>query len=384
MTIIIFSSTLEGHHLEYIHHIYEMAIEDVGHTYIFLLPSSFLEKREKLEWVHSKNVRFDIFEEFREVNTKSVIKRLLGSSYKITRIVAQAVKKYDPDYVYTNLMMGFVPFAPLLIKRQTRLIGIIYRIYLHDIGVRSKYSLFQDRLKYWMMSKFDIFYRLLILNDNASVLRLNKVYNTKKFVPIPDPYIPLEIKEIEDIRRGYGIGENKILFVHFGAMNSNKGTLDLLESLVKMEDEECREYAFFLAGRVDKKIKQRFMELVDKVKGKVQIVVKDDYCSYEFFASLCAACNAIVIPYKRTAQSSGLIGYASQFGKPVIAPAKGLLGQLVREYGLGILIEEVTSENLMAAFQKIAKGNYQKPSKRYCEENTIESFQKTIKNCVHS
>ena len=167
-------------------------------------------------------------------------------------------------------------------------------------------------------------------------------------------------------------------------MNSNKGTLDLLESLIKMEDKECREYAFFLAGRVDKKIKQRFMELVDKVKGKVQIVVKDDYCSYEFFASLCVACDAIVIPYKRTAQSSGLIGYASQFGKPVIAPAKGLLGQLVREYGLGILIEEVTSENLMAAFQKIAKGNYQKPSKRYCEENTIESFQKTIKNCIHS
>ena len=384
MTIIIFSNSLEGHHLEYIHHIYEMAIEETAHTYIFLLPSSFMEKGKKLRWIQRENVRFDLFGEYKEKNTKNVLKRLLGSSYKTTKIVAQAVKKYNPQYVYTNLMMGFVPFAPLFINRRIKLIGIIYRIYLYDVGIRSKWSILQDRLKYWMMSKFNIFYRILILNDNASAFRLNKIYNTNKFVSIPDPYIPLDIKGIEDIRKGYGIENSKILFAHFGAMNSNKGTLDLLESLAKMTGEECSRYSFFLAGKVDEKIKQHFSALVDDVKNKVQIIVKDEYCSYEFFASLCVACDAIVIPYKRTAQSSGLIGYASQFGKPVIAPAKGLLGQLVREFGLGILIDDISSENLIAAYHKIALGNYQKPSKRYCEENTIEKFQKTINNCLQS
>lgn len=384
MTTIVFTNSLDGHHLEYIHHVYEMAVKDIENSYVFLLPVSFAEKQAKFEWILTKNVRFDFFEEYREIKTKNVLKRLLGSSYKTTKIVAQAVKKFNPQYVYTNLMIGFVPFAPIFIKRRVRLIGIIYRIYLYDVGIRSKWSIFQDRLKYLVMSKFNVFYRIMILNDKTGAHQLNKIYNTNKFVPIPDPYIPLDRKGIEDIRKGYGIENSKILFAHFGAMNSNKGTLDLLESLVKLTGEECSRYSFFLAGKVDEKIKQHFSALVDDVKNKVQIIVKDEYCSYEFFASLCVACDAIVIPYKRTAQSSGLIGYASQFGKPVIAPAKGLLGQLVREFGLGIQIDNISSENLIAAYHKIALGNYQKPSKRYCEENTIENFQKTINNCLQS
>ena len=376
MNIMVFTNTLEGHHLEYIHHVYEFAKDDADNNYTFVLPRSFLKIRDKLIWEPAKQIVFDLYDETELKSSKS-----LYYSYTTCRFVSQVAKKHNTDIIYSNLAIIFVPFAPLIIGRKRRIIGIIYRIYLHDIGVRSKLAIMQDKLKYWIMSKFSIFYRVLILNDEDSAVQLNKIYNTTKFIAIPDPYVPISIDQMENIRQIYSIRDNKILFAHFGVMNGNKGTLELLKSLKEMSNEDCEKYTFFLAGRVDESIRERFYSLIEEFKDKVQIIVKDEYCSYEFLGSLCTACDAIVTPYKRTAQSSGLIGYASQFGKPVIAPYKGLLGQLVKKYELGILIQDTTPTSLLSAYRDVYLGNYQKPSKRYCEEKTIYNFQQTIKKC---
>lgn len=377
MNVMVFTNTLDGHHLEYIHHIYELAKNDVDNHYFFVLPLSFQKIRDKLIWSPAKHIEFDLFDEALINGSKP-----LYSSLLICRFVARAAKKKCADIIYSNIAIIFVPFAPLLIGRKHKLIGIIYRIYLHDIGFRSKQAILQDKLKYWIMSKFSVFYRLMILNDEESAIQLNRIYRTNKFIALPDPYVPISTNEIVDIRQNYSISKDKILFAHFGAMNWNKGTLELLRSLKNIPDEECEKYVFFLAGRVENDIKERLYALIEEIGNKVQIIVKDEYCSYEFFGSLCTACDAIVTPYKRTAQSSGLIGYASQFGKPVIAPDKGLLGQLVKKYGLGILIKDTTPDSLVSAYRIICSGDYKKPSKQYCEDNTIYNFQQTIKKCI--
>jgi glycosyltransferase involved in cell wall biosynthesis len=379
MNIIVFTNILEGHHLEYIHHIYKMAKDDVDKNYLFVIPKTFLEIKDKFVWSVANHISFDLFDE-REVNRKGILK----TSFSICRYIKLIAKKYDAEIIYTNQIISFVPFAPLLIRKKSKIVGIIYRIYLHDIGIRSKWSLFQDKLKYWIMSKFSVFYRVMILNDEEGARQLNKIYKTNKFVPIQDPYVPIPTDNLENVRQGYAIGDDKVLFIHFGAMNGNKGTIELLESLKSLPFSEGQKYAFFFAGKVADSIRERFYALVEEVKDKVQIIVKDEYCSYDFFASLCTACDAVVTPYKRTAQSSGLIGYASQFGKPVIAPDKGLLGQLVKKYDLGILIKDITPNSLISAYKKISDGDYRKPTKRYCEDNTIQKFQEIIAKCFNT
>ncbi len=380
MTIIIFSSQIEGHFLEYVHHLYELALDGVGQRFVFLLPSSFVDVKDKFEWEVKSHITFELFDDIKPTNAQRGITQLLGESYRTSKLVARVARKNQADYVFSNTIINIVPFAPFYIKKPTKLIGIIYRIYLHDMDCRSNISLIIDKFKYRLMSHSCVFHKLFVLNDSESATSLNNIYKTNKFCPIADPYIPIPTEHIEDIRSQYRIDQNKKLYIHFGAMNSNKGTIEILKSIRALSKKEKEDYCFFFAGKISSGIKDRFYRLYNELKDEVEIIVKDEFCSYEFFASLCTACDAILTPYRRTAQSSGLIGYASQFEKPVIAVNKGLLGQLVREYELGILIEDNDPESLIEGYRKIAEGTYKKPTKRYCEQNSIESFQKAIIN----
>jgi len=45
--ILIFETGFAGHHLEYLHHYYEYAINDKSNSYVFLIADSFKEVKEK-------------------------------------------------------------------------------------------------------------------------------------------------------------------------------------------------------------------------------------------------------------------------------------------------------------------------------------------------
>lgn len=57
--ILIFETGFAGHHLEYLHHYYEYAINDKSNSYVFLIADSFKEVKEKYTWEKSANVRFE-------------------------------------------------------------------------------------------------------------------------------------------------------------------------------------------------------------------------------------------------------------------------------------------------------------------------------------
>ena len=110
-------------------------------------------------------------------------------------------------------------------------------------------------------------------------------------------------------------------------------------------------------------------------KGRVRVIVEDDFCSYERLASLCAASDLLLMPYLETAQSSGVIGYASQFGTPVLASDRGLIGKLVRRYGLG-WTTSIESEDLVIAYRML--DTQLMVDKHYCQSHQVEAFQKKI------
>lgn len=377
MTILIFTPDIGGHHLEYLHHIYLIAAKSNNNSYIFLLPEKFNDVKKNFLWPEKDHIKFDLFRGSQFSVCLNSTMAVLKNTFRITKFVARKARDYSADVVYSNYLVLFVPFAPLLFKKTTKIVGIIYKIYLHDENAQGTLSSIIERYKFKLMSQCSVFKRVYLLNDEQSCVNLNKLFKTDKFQPIPDPFVPLEPNS-RNIREEFNIPNQNTLFVHFGAMNINKGTIDILESLKQLSQSECEHYTFFFAGCVSSEIKKSFYERVDDLKRRMQIVVIDDFCTYGFFASLCSACDCIITPYKRTSQSSGLIGYASQFGKPVIGPNKGLYGYLVKRYRLGILIDNITPELLRNAYKKISIGDYTTPSDSYCKENNILAFQKVL------
>ncbi len=383
MNIAVFSNVIGGHHLEYLHHVYEMAEEDTGNNYYFILPDNFIDTKGVFDWRNLNNVEFRFFENDLDKPTDSFFSQCMNS-YRICLLLKRYLKLFKCDVLYVNTIMYLLPFAPFLLGFQKcRIMGVIYKIYLYDDDNTLSINNVINILKYTLLSKSSLFSKILILNDSESAIELNKLYSTSKFLPIPDPFVKLPALNASAFREKYDIGEDKVVFAHIGALSINKSTIEILTSLRFLDVDARKRYVFVFAGIVSDEIKEVFYHLVDELKSSIHIIVEDRFCTYEEIASFCLGSNTLLIPYKRTSQSSGIIGYASQFSCPVIATSKGLLGKLVKQYKLGILIDEVTTENLIDAYRRVENNDYEKPSAKYCDEHSSELFKGVIKSCIY-
>lgn len=380
MNIIIFTNDIYGHHIEYIHHLYIMAKDDHNNNYYFVLPSKFNNFRSTYIWPQANNILLELYEGGIENTRPSGFIEQIKYSLKVTLYIMHTAKKYNASRIYVNTLVDFLIFSPYFLWKKLKLYGVIYKIFLRVENI-SLIRLFLEKTIFFIASKSKIFGSIFVLNDRKSTNSLNKMFNTDKFVHLVDPFVPLRLESKKyNFRIKYNIRKEKKIFIHFGSLCKAKGTLDILESIIALNTEEKNNYAFVFAGLILEDIKYDFYQLVAKLNNQVQIIIIDEFCSLETLSAMFTSCDAILIPYRRTAQSSGVIGYASQFGKPVIAPQNGLLGELVVKYQLGIVIPQINSNNLIKAYSDIAKGRYRIPSQDYCDKNSITEFNNIIFN----
>lgn len=381
MNVLIYCPYISGHFLEYINHIYHICTRHEENTYIFVIHPDFAKVKERMSWDHNNgNILFESLttNELESSTTGNLFK----TAFNTAKIIGRKVSQYNANKVFLPLLISSTPFLPIFVKPSVKVGGIIYMIYLYRMENASVTFKLLNKLKYLVFSIFNIFDNILILNDIKSSEKLNLLYNVSKFKYIPDPYIPLPVNPSNRIRTQYNISSNDKLYIHIGAMNENKGSKEILKSLIDMKQDDLANKVFFFAGKVENDIKNDFYQLLNEAKKEARIHLIDDFCSFELLGQLCQECDAIIIPYKRTSQSSGIIGYASQFGKPVIGPESGLLGNIIKEFKLGILLREISSESLIKAYKMIEEGTYEKPNKDYCMTHTIESFQDVVEGCI--
>lgn len=372
--VLIYSFDILGHHLEYIHHLYGKFLRS-GNECVFVIPERFHRVKGKLPWPEAQNIRFDFIPEAVEDRYNGA--GTLGKRFQVTRILGRKIRQYRPKQVFC-LYLSPVTSTMFLIPHKVSVSGIVYQIPLYRES-SSWLTQLRDRMEFSAYVHDDRFSRVYLLNDPDGADTLNRRYGTDKFAGLPDPYLPIPAEDDRDVRKEYGIPASRKLFVHLGAMTWGKGTMDILESLASLPENEAAQYWFFFAGKIGADIRTEFDAAIGRLRGKVDITVLDEFCEYAFFSALCRSCDAIVIPYRRTLQSSGIIGYASQFGKPVIAPGSGLLGKLVHKFSLGYTLEEVTPATLQAGYRAVAQGAVPAPTHAYCEENTIAAFADAVR-----
>lgn len=367
-TILIFDVILTGHHLEYIHHIHERAAKDKANRYIFAVPYNFDEVRKNYTWEDNDNCVFDLISK-EDVERATRCNRLLYS-YRCSKLLARYAKKHNATNVFLNIIMPYMPFLMWLLPNGVKASGIVYRIYLYEGYGKLNPKLFANRVLYKLMERSNSIDRLLILNDKSSVSYFNSKFQTSKFHFLPDP-VCISGEKGENIRAKLGVGNEQKMLLHFGGITGRKGSMHILESIKLLSEEERKRYVFVFAGRIYDDIKVQFYKEYESLKDNNNILVYDEFCSYKFINDLCASCNAILLPYCNTTQSSGLIGYASFFEKPVIGPSQGLLGELIHRYNLGMTLDVINGKTLAENYKKVFDYSC---GKEYAENNTIERF----------
>lgn len=372
-TILIWDDKISGHHLEYIHHIYNAAVCEPAH-FVFVLPNEFKERKNMMKWKNGKNITFDYMNEDELANLNG---NYFLSSFKRSRCIRKYVLKYNADELFLITLCLPYPFLPFVLPRVCKISGIIYQIYFY----KWREMPFAEKAKYVLetlsMAKTKSTKHPLVLNDPSATNYFNRLFSVSKYRNVVDP-----IKPLDDVKFGnrekYDLGDKDVVFFHFGAMDVRKGTLDLLKAITLLKKEQMQNRVFIFAGKVSKTIKTKFYNLVNQAKENgARILVYDEFCEFSFLNELCSISDYLVIPYRNTELSSGVIGYAAQFGKRLIGPAEGVIGKLIRQNKGSISIKRLTPEKIAREIS-LGQRHACTPNKAYMEKNSVNNFQKKV------
>lgn len=372
--ILIYDDQLSGHHLEYIHHLHENACENKDIEFIFAIPPKFNKVKNQLVWKKSDNVGYH----FLLSNEINITGNFFIQSYKKSSIARKIALQYSVDEVFFIALMGLLPVLPFIMPKNIKISGIIYLIYLYRWKYATLTERVHDSLKYLLLSKKSNFRSVFILNDKSSSIFLNKKFKTSKFIYLPDPYLPIDESNLQNLREKYNIPHNNIICLHFGGLSVRKGTLKILEAIDILSKYELKDKSFIFAGKVYPDIKEEFYLKYNKLRDKVQILCFDEFCEYSFLGSLCLSSDFILLPYSNTAKSSGIIGYGAQFKIPVVVPNRGLLSKLVRKYKLGYSIDLNSPEEIADSLKKQVANYDRYKESRYIVEHNVSQFNQAI------
>lgn len=356
MKYLIFEQEWQGHRLEYIHHQYMYAGENLQYDNIIIAITSKLKDRIRLlDWPIFNNVEI-VYLSDEEIDYISSSKLKFTRSWRLSRILYQYYKIYKPDKIIINELISFLPVLPIFLRRHNLVRGIIYRIPRYRVNPKF-YKIIIDNFVFWLMAKCHSIDRVWLLNDASSTEVYNDKYGVKKFTYLPDPINikgPLNI-EYPNITE-HLIG--KTVFLHAGGLGLRKGTNMIIDAIKLLPEDELQNKAFIFAGSyADMSQREKMIRFIEEYRDKVQLCFLDSFIPFESLAGYFTIADFLLLPYTSVAHSSGILGYSAYFHKPVIGPKEGLLGELIDKYRLGITINDLSPDKLKNQIIRLSRVN---------------------------
>lgn len=367
---LIFDHEISGHHIEYLNNLYFHCSKKINERFVFAMNYNYKTLSADYEWPNFQNITIY------NINDKDLNKLSGGglkTAFNLCKLLSRVTKEQSVNNILLIVLIKYIPFLPFFINNKIKVSGIIYNIYLYKWNQCSMFSKIIEFFKYSIISNFKVFNKVYILNDNSSVQVLNKYYRTKKFTFLVDPVIEINSSSSPIIRSTLGIDSSAYVSIHFGALNKNKGTLKLISALSKFSLVDRKKHVFIFAGKISPEIKKDFYTLI-KTLPEINFIIDDKFCTFHEIINYLSISNLIICPYSRTNQSSGVIGFSSQFNIPVLVPDQGLLAKLVKRNKLGFIYDG----SINSLKNKILEKRYMNVSKNYMLKNTVNNFLQTL------
>ncbi len=258
--------------------------------------------------------------------------------------------------------------------------GILFRPSVHYRSFGLQRPSRRERLR---DLRKDVLYRLMLLNPALRrVLSLDPFFPAhaakryaggRKVQPLPDPaQPPIATPMLSDCTCGRPMGarptgarptgarptSGRIGFLLFGYLTERKGPLVLLEALERIAPSVAARIAILLAGRVDPAIRDRIdasrRRLALRHPG-LDLQVADRRLERAELESLVRHSDVVLAPYQRFVGSSGVLLWAANAGRPVLAQEYGLVGRLTRDHGLGLAADSSDPACLAAAITQMVE-----------------------------
>ena len=152
--LLIFSQSVTGHYLEYLHHFYCEEAKHPDKQIVIIAPRLFEERRFLLEWPEANNITFDLQPDS-ELSYKG---HWLANSFRFNLVLRRCIKKHQPDHVFVLAFMLLMPFLPFLVPHDTKVSGILYELYIYRWRKLSFLRRYYKVLQHWLDVCFNILY----------------------------------------------------------------------------------------------------------------------------------------------------------------------------------------------------------------------------------
>lgn len=210
---------------------------------------------------------------------------------------------------------------------------------------------------------------LFLLDDKEGVKKLNETHRGI-FRYLPDPISIVENKIVKNkINK-----KNEVLL--FGSIIPRKNIEHLIRVLKKGD---FSKWEFRIIG----KGKQEYVESLRKLCLGMNVTIENRFVDYNEMDLIFHQTTIIMMVYKNFFGSSGVLGRAAYFNKPVIASKIGLIGELVKQYKLGATVKE-NFMGLSEALELSLDANLNSKSKEYLEDKKPYTFAQEIYNYLDS
>ncbi|GAB4300395.1 MAG: hypothetical protein Fur0025_40020 [Oscillatoriaceae cyanobacterium] len=385
--LMMFDLAAGGHHPAYIEHLvrYWANKKYPGKLDIVVSPD-FIDQHydvvnycKSLDSFGNQNIKFLIItenEHRRIKQQKTLIARFFGE----WNLFCEYAKKLQCDeslimyFDHLQLPLCFGPKSPCPFS------GIYFRPTFHYSDFNHYVPTWSDTWRQWrqklllFMALQNPQLKILFCLDNFAVAHINRIPKKAKILPLPDPVQLAVCSELEgaELKARLEIGKSRRVFLIFGKLDSRKGIRQVLEAIGQLPAGYCENLCLVLAGSIapsDKLIIEKKIREISEFLP-VQIILCDRLIPGAEVSAYFQIADVILAPYQRHVGMSGILVLAAAAQKPVLASDYGLMGEITRQYGLGLTVDSTNPHAIAREMTRF----FQEPPERFCDPQKMKQF----------
>ena len=319
------------------------------------------------------------------------------SSFKRAVLQHRLIYKYAKQLKATQGLILYLDscLLPLVMgaKLPCPFSGIYYRPTFHYHNFSTEKSSSKERLQQW---KEQIFLFRVLRNpsletlfslDPLAVESIEGLGGSANVIHLPDP-APFAYscdRPTDPLRQQLNIEPDRTVFLFFGRLSeSRKGVPQLVEAISMLSSDLCQKICLLFAGEPEGAGTEQLDLWLTPIRDSgVQIVSCHGYIPESEVPNYFQLADVVLAPYQKHVGMSGILLLAASARKPLLSSNYGLMGEMVRRYGLGVAVDSTSPQEIAQGVSRFLLEDWDGLCDRakmqaFAEDNSAEQFAKVI------
>lgn len=396
---LLFDLSIYGHHPAYIRHLINYWHQGSlgGRLTIVVSPRFLTEHSDVVDLVQhpaSERIHFLAIAETEEAQLKprdTSINRNIRN-FQEWRLLCRYAHQLRVDHALVLYYDTYQYYLALNLNPPCSVSGIYFRPTFHynhfstaPVSKRKKLQIYWEQFILNRVLQNSKLYTLFSL-DPFVVKYISSAAAQRKLVYLPDPVELRQTPPSPGLREQLGIESHRRILLLFGALTARKGIDHVLDAIPQLSPDLHEQLAIVMVGEASSNYQEHLeAKIADLLQHyPIQIVRHYAFVAEEEVPRYFQNADVVLATYQRHVGMSGILIQAAAVQKPVLSSDYGLMGELVKQYQLGLAVDTTRPEAIAAGIEQFFHspggiGDVLK-MQQFANQNSSTQFSATIFN----